>query len=69
MGLFGGVIFVLRTAGSRLPDRLGGYRGAALAFACTAAGTVIIGALPAPAGLLAGTAVLALGVALCMPPR
>ncbi len=67
MSLYGGVIVVARTLGSSIPDRLGGHRGTALAFASTAAGAAIIGIVPPPAGLLVGTAAFALGIALCMP--
>ncbi|HMH92505.1 MAG TPA: hypothetical protein VK586_15645 [Streptosporangiaceae bacterium] len=38
-----------------------------MAFASTAAGAEIIGSVPPPAGLLAGTVVFAAGIALCMP--
>jgi MFS family permease len=67
MGLFGGVIFTVRTAGSRISGRISEHQGTALAFGSTGVGVAIIGAVPPPVGLLTGTIVLAVGVSLCMP--
>jgi MFS family permease len=67
LGVFGLVVVLLRLFGARLPDRLGPVRLGGGALVCTATGLLLIGTLPGLAGLLAGTALFAVGVALTMP--
>lgn len=67
LAIYGGVIVVVRLAGARLPDRFGPGRLAAVALAITAAGLILLGVLPGYPGLLAGTAVFAVGIALSVP--
>ncbi len=67
LAVFGVVIILLRLFGAKLPDRLGPVRLGASALACTALGLALIGVLPGQAGLVLGTAVLAVGIALTMP--
>ena len=67
LAVFGAVVLLVRLFGARLPDLVGPLRLTAAALACTAAGSVLIGVLPGLGGLLAGSAVLAIGVALTMP--
>ena len=67
MFLFAGIVVMVRSIGARLPDRLGAHRAVRLALAGIAAGLVIIGGWPSIAGLVAGTVVLGLGVALATP--
>lgn len=65
--LFAGIVVVIRAAGARLPDRLGAVRATRAALTCIMIGLMIIGAVRSPAGLVAGTVVLAVGVALATP--
>jgi MFS family permease len=58
---------MVRSIGARLPDRLGAHRAVRLALAGIAAGLVIIGGWQSISGLVAGTVVLGLGVALATP--
>ena len=67
LAVFGLVVVLLRLFGARLPDRLGPFRLGGSALACSAVGLLLIGTLPGLAGLLLGTAVFAVGVALTMP--
>jgi predicted MFS family arabinose efflux permease len=65
--LFAGIVVGIRSLGARLPDRLGAARATRAAMALTAAGLAVVGVWPAAAGLVAGTAVFAVGVALLTP--
>ena len=67
MFLFAGIVVVVRSVGARLPDRLGAHRAVLLALAGITAGLVIIGGWQTVPGLVAGTVVLGLGVALATP--
>jgi MFS family permease len=66
-GLFGLVVVIVRTAGRRLPDRLGGRRTLAISFVCLGVGLGTIGAWQAVPGLFVGTVVFAVGQALVFP--
>jgi MFS family permease len=65
--LYAAVVLVIRSAGRRIPDRLGPVRAARSALVLLAAGLAIIGAVNSPAGLYAGTFVFALGQSLTFP--
>jgi predicted MFS family arabinose efflux permease len=65
--VFAAVVVGIRSVGARIPDRLGAARATRIALAASAAGLAVVGAWPAPAGLLSGTAVFATGVALLTP--
>lgn len=65
--LFAGIVVGIRSVGARLPDRLGAARATRAAMALTAAGLAVVGVWPVPAGLVAGTAVFAVGIALLTP--
>jgi predicted MFS family arabinose efflux permease len=65
--LFAGIVVGIRSLGARLPDRLGAARATRAAMALTAAGLAVVGVWPVAAGLVAGTAVFAVGVALLTP--
>ena len=67
LALYAGIVIVLRAVGAKLPDRLGPVRLASSALLATAVGLVLIGVVPGEVGLLAGTAVFAVGVALSIP--
>jgi MFS family permease len=53
--------------GARLPDRLGAPRLSGAALLGAAVGLAIIGLVPTPAGLLAGTVIYATGIAFVFP--
>jgi MFS family permease len=61
------VVIGLRIVGARWPDRFGAARLSGAALACSAVGLAIIGLVPTPAALIAGTVVFATGVAFTMP--
>jgi predicted MFS family arabinose efflux permease len=65
--LFAAIVVGIRSLGARLPDRLGAARATRAAMALTAAGLAVAGAWRTPAGLVAGTAVFAVGIALLTP--
>src|SRR5215216_6382808 len=65
--LFAGIVVGIRSLGARIPDRLGPARATRAALALSAAGLAVMGVWRAPAGLVAGTAVFAVGVALLTP--
>jgi MFS family permease len=65
--VYGAVVIGCRVAFARLPDRLPPLRlGAASLGLCTT-GLAILAAVPGAAGLLAGTAILAIGIAFLTP--
>lgn len=61
------VIFLFRSLGARLPDRLGAIRAARLSLACTPAGLAVMGLWSAPAGLFLGAVLLAMGQSMAFP--
>jgi MFS family permease len=65
--LFAGIVIAIRSLGARLPDRLGPARATRAALVLSAAGLAAMGIWQASAGLVAGTAVFAVGVALLTP--
>lgn len=65
--LFAAVVVVIRSAGARLPDRLGAARATRLALALSATGLTIAGVWRSPAGLVVAALVLGVGVALLTP--
>ena len=65
--LFAGIVVGIRSLGARIPDRLGPARATRAALTLSAAGLAVMGVWRAPAGLVAGTAVFAVGVALLTP--
>lgn len=64
---FAGIIVLIRSVGARLPDRLGPARATTMAMSGVTLGLTLIGLWRTPLGLIAGTAVLAVGVALATP--
>jgi MFS family permease len=67
LGLFSGIVVVIRSVGARIPDRLGASRATRIALSLSAAGLGVMGLWRTPAGLLVGAVVLAVGVALFTP--
>lgn len=67
LGLFSAIVVTIRSVGARIPDRIGPGRCTRIALALTAIGLAVIGTWRTPVGLLAGAAVLGVGVALFTP--
>lgn len=65
--LFATILLVIRSAGARLPDRIGLRRSARTSLVLTAAGLVVIAGWGVPAGLYVGAAIFAVGQALAFP--
>lgn len=65
--VFGLVVVGCRIVFAKLPDRLPPYPLAAVALAVTAAGMVVVGTLTTVAGLVAGAAIMGVGVAFVTP--
>lgn len=64
---FSAVVVAIRSAGARIPDRLGPATSIRLALALSAVGLAVAGTWQSPAGLMAGAVVLGVGVALLTP--
>ena len=67
LGLFSGIVVVIRSVGARIPDRLGPGRCTRIALVLTALGLSVIGVWQTPAGLVAGAVILGVGIALFTP--
>ncbi|MGZ8631747.1 MAG: MFS transporter [Actinomycetota bacterium] len=67
LGLFSGIVVVIRSVGARIPDRLGAGLCTRIALALTTLGLAVIGTWRTPAGLVTGAAILGVGVALFTP--
>ncbi len=67
LGLFAGIVVVIRSVGAKIPDRLGAGRAARIALVLSAIGLAVIGLWREPTGLVVGTVVLGVGVALFTP--
>jgi MFS family permease len=65
--VFSGVVVTTRVVARQVPDRLGPKRTARVALSLIAAGLFTIGLWNVPAGLFAGTVVVAFGHALAFP--
>lgn len=64
---FGLVVVATRVLFARLPDRVPPFRLGAIALVLTAAGVLIVAAIPNAYGLFGGAAVMAVGVAFTTP--
>jgi MFS family permease len=67
LGLFAGVVVLVRSVGARIPDVVGAARATRIALVLSATGLAVVGVWRVPMGLIAGSAVLGLGVALFTP--
>jgi MFS family permease len=67
LGVYAGIVVVLRLIGARLPDRLGAVRLSGSALVATAVGLAIMGSVRTAPGLILGTAIMAVGVAFTFP--
>jgi MFS family permease len=65
--LYSGVILVVRSLGARIPDKVGVARMASTSLILSLAGLIIMGLFRSSGGLLAGTALFALGQSLAFP--
>lgn len=67
LGLFSGIVVMIRSVGARIPDRLGAGRCTRIALALTVVGLAVIGTWRIPPGLIVGAAILGVGIALFTP--
>ncbi|HKZ76267.1 MAG TPA: MFS transporter, partial [Actinomycetota bacterium] len=67
LGLFSGIVVLIRSVGARIPDRLGAARATRIALTLSTAGLAVVGLWRTPTGLIAGAAILAVGIALFTP--
>lgn len=67
LAIYALIVVGLRIVFASLPDRMGAARLAGAALAVTAVGLAVIGLAPGEAGLIAGSAVFALGIAFMFP--
>jgi len=67
IGLFSGIVVVIRSVGATIPDRIGAARATRIALVLTAVGLAVVGVVQTPTGLIAGTVVFGIGVALFTP--
>jgi MFS family permease len=61
---FAGIVVVIRSAGARIPDRLGAARSVRIALGCCTAGLFVIGGWRTTGGLVIGTGVLAVSMSI-----
>ncbi|HET7236238.1 MAG TPA: MFS transporter [Actinomycetota bacterium] len=67
LGLFSGIVVLIRSVGARIPDRLGAARATRISLVLTAIGLSTMGIWRSPTGLTAGTILFGIGVALFTP--
>jgi MFS family permease len=67
LGLFSGIVVLIRSVGARIPDRIGSARATRIALTLAAAGLAVAGLWREPVGLVVGAIVLGIGVALFTP--
>jgi MFS family permease len=67
LAMYAAIVIALRIVFASLPDRMGPARLAGAALAVTAVGLAVIAVVPGQTGLLAGTAVFAVGIAFMFP--
>jgi MFS family permease len=67
LGLFAGIVVLIRSVGARIPDRIGPGVAVRSSLFVSAVGLVIIGLWQVPSGLVLGAIVLGIGIALFTP--
>jgi len=67
LGLFAAIVVAIRSVGARIPDRLGAGVTTRAALALSSVGLGVIGLWRTPTGLIVGTILLGVGVALFTP--
>ncbi len=65
--MYAAIVVLIRSFGARIPDVIGPVRASRLALAFSTAGLAMVALWESPAGLFAGTAVLAIGSSLAFP--
>ena len=67
LGLFAGIVVAVRSIGATIPDRLGAARTTKIALVLAAGGLATVAVWSTVSGLIAGTVVFGLGIALFTP--
>ncbi|HZD17904.1 MAG TPA: MFS transporter [Actinomycetota bacterium] len=67
LGLFSGIVVLIRSLGARIPDSLGAASATRMSLAVSSAGLTTMGLWRSPTGLIAGTILLGVGVGLFTP--
>ena len=67
LGLFSGIVVLVRSVGARIPDLIGPGRTTRISLVLATIGLLVVGLWHEPAGLILGAAILGLGVALFTP--
>jgi MFS family permease len=67
LGLFAGLVVLIRSIGATIPDRIGPGRAVRISLVLTSLGLALIGLWRTPPGLMTGTFLLGVGVALFTP--
>jgi MFS family permease len=67
LGLFAGLVVLIRSVGATIPDRIGPGRAVRISLVLTSVGLAVIGLWRSPGGLVVGTFVFGVGVALFTP--
>jgi predicted MFS family arabinose efflux permease len=67
LGLFSGIVVLIRSVGAKIPDRFGAARTTRISLTLSAIGLATVGLWREPTGLMVGAAVLGTGVALFTP--
>jgi len=67
LGLFAGIVVVIRSVGATIPDRLGAAVTTRVSLVLCASGLGVMGLWQTSAGLVTGTVLLGVGVALFTP--
>ncbi|MFG1621198.1 MFS transporter [Kribbella sp. NPDC049227] len=67
LGGFAGIVVLIRSVGARIPDRLGAGRSVRISLLCATIGLLVMGGWRTVPGLVSGTVLLGVGVALGTP--
>ncbi|WP_165555820.1 MFS transporter [Kribbella pittospori] len=67
LGGFAGIVVLIRSVGARIPDRLGAGRSVRISLLCATIGLLVMGGWRTVPGLVGGTVLLGVGVALGTP--
>lgn len=67
LGLYAGLVLIIRIVGARVPDRIGWRKGSTIALLAVAVGVGLVASWPAVAALWLGAVGLAVGMSLLYP--
>lgn len=67
IGLFSGIVVLIRSVGARIPDRIGPGLSTRIALVLSTTGLAVAGVWRTPTGLVVGAVILGVGVALFTP--